>query len=83
MLQLFYVDRVVHYKRTVEHIFLLLKGWIMDALRAIKNDGFGRGYVDKRFNIAAMHAARWEPLGQQEGNFVRAGEGSSKDVAME
>lgn len=52
LFQLFFVDRVVHYKRSVERVFPLLKGWTSDALREIEKKGFGRGFVDKQFQLS-------------------------------
>lgn len=83
--QLFYVDRLVHYKRHVDRAFPLMKGWTSDALRVrqrseVDNIGFGCGYVDNRFAMK-MHS---DNMVHDKGMVdLTAGEGTSNHTYMD
>lgn len=70
--QMFYVDRVVHYKRHVKRVFPLINGWTSDALRIrqrseINKGGFGRGYVDERFDPTENFRTEWDNISIEKG----------------
>lgn len=88
-MQLFYVDRLVHYKRHVAHDFPLLKGWMSDVIHVWYRDEldkieFGRGFVDSRFEPAQRFRTNWDHLVRDKEMFaLEGGEGSSSGSAKE
>lgn len=89
MSQLFYVDRLVHFRRDVERVFPLLKGWTTEALRVrcreeFESDSLGHGFVDSRFNPAQTFKTVWDTVVQEEVRKIKiSGEGCSKDNQMD